>query len=178
MTDSGTRIKRSHVGRSAVTPIGPASVRSDGAMTVEIAVSAVLEATPEEVWAALEHIETHVEWMADAESIRFVSSARKGVGAEFECTTRIGPIRLVDVMSVTEWHPGAAMGVAHRGVVKGQGRFVLEGLGCGQTQLSWRERLAFPWWLGGVFGEFVAKPILERIWRGNLRRLGTLVVDA
>jgi hypothetical protein len=43
------------------------------------------------------------------------------------------------------------------------------------TQFSWEETLRFPWWLGGPLGEVVGAPVLERIWRANLRRLKAMV---
>ena len=38
-----------------------------------IRVTTVIDAPPAEVWAGVEDIATHVEWMADAESITFTS---------------------------------------------------------------------------------------------------------
>ena len=101
-----------------------------------------------------------MSWMADAESITFKTSQRSGVGTTFDCRTRIGPIRLVDTMSITRWIPLETMGVEHRGVVRGSGAFSLRGMGSGRTLFSWEERLTFPWWLGGPIGEWVARPVL------------------
>jgi hypothetical protein len=67
------------------------------------------------------------------------------------------------------------MGVHHRGVVKGSGRFTLRSLDGGETQFSWDEQLTFPWWLGGPLGERLARPILERLWRGNVARLKAVI---
>jgi len=89
-------------------------------------ISLEIDATSETVWASLEEISSHVEWMKDAESIRFRTDSHTGVGTVFECATRVGPIRLTDVMSVTEWVPRQSMGVEHRGLVRGAGRFSLE----------------------------------------------------
>ena len=75
--------------------------------------------------ASIEPIERHVDWMADAESITFTSTTQRGVGTRFDCLTRVGPFRTTDRMTVTEWEPGRAMGIEHRGVVTGRGRFTL-----------------------------------------------------
>lgn len=134
-------------------------------------VTTILDAPPAEVWADVEDIASHVEWMADASVIRFVSDQTSGVGTRFECDTKIGPFTTTDVMEITEWVPGKAMGVRHSGVVTGNGRFTLKKASGGRTQFQWRERLVFPRWLGGPVGAFLAKPVLRWVWRRNLRRL-------
>ena len=113
--------------------------------------------------------------MADAESITFTSDQRQGVGTVFECTTKVGPLKTVDKMTVTEWVDGASLGVAHTGIVTGTGVFELRDEGTKSTRMTWTEDLQFPKFLGAAVGAFVAKPVLRRIWRGNLRRFGHLV---
>lgn len=136
-----------------------------------IRTSVVVEASPEAVWTELAEISDHVEWMADAESITFTTDQRSGAGTTFECVTRVGPIRLLDVMEITEWQPQLSMGVRHVGLVTGEGRFTLAGTGAGSTLVTWTESLSFPWWMGGPLGAWAARPVLGLIWRGNLRRL-------
>jgi hypothetical protein len=135
-----------------------------------IRVETRIEAPVEAVWAHLRDIPSHVEWMADAHAIRMKSSQSEGVGTAFECDTRVGRLRLTDHMEVTEWDPGRAMGVRHVGLVTGTGRFDLR-QNIDGTTLSWEERLSFPWWMGGAAGASVARPVLRRLWRGNLARL-------
>jgi hypothetical protein len=126
---------------------------------------------PDVVWSVMEDIETHTEWMADAVAITFRTERRHGVGTEFECLTRLGPFTTTDVMRVTEWIPGAVMGIEHRGFVTGRGRFTMRSLPTGLTELCWDEQLHYPWWMGGVLGEQISKPVFTRIWRANLDRL-------
>lgn len=142
-----------------------------------LVVSADYDADLDTVWDVLEPLERHVEWMADAESIRFHGDRTRGVGTTFDCITKIGPIRLTDVMQITEWEPGRSMGVRHDGVVTGTGRFTLNPLeGSRRTRFTWEEELTFPWFLGGRIGSAVAGPaVMRRIWRGNLNRLRRLV---
>ena len=132
------------------------------------------------MWAVLEPIESHVDWMADAEVIRFRTAQTRGVGTTFDCVTRVGPIRLTDQMAVTEWEPGEAMGVRHSGIVTGTGRFTLDPLDNGRrTRFTWEEELHFPSWLGGLIGERVGgQQVMRRIWAGNLSRLRSLVERA
>lgn len=136
-----------------------------------IRVSTVLDATPEQVWADLRDIESHTTWMADAVAIRFLSAQTSGTGTRFECDTKVGPFRLTDVMEVTEWSPGRAMGVRHVGLVSGSGRFTLKRMRGGRTRFRWREKLEFPIWLGGPVGALVSKPVLTWVWRRSMRNL-------
>lgn len=142
---------------------------------IEVAVE--IDATTDEVWAVVEPIERHVDWMADAETITFVGDRRRGVGTEFVCVTKVGPIRLDDRMQITEWEPGERMGVRHDGIVSGTGVFELEPIDVGRrTRFTWTEDLRFPWYLGGRLGEAVGGPlVMKPIWRRNLRRLRELV---
>src|SRR6188508_3879052 len=123
----------------------------------DVTVSVDITAAPDVVWATVEAVERHVDWMADAVAIRFESEQERGVGTTFLCDTRIGPITLTDRMEITEWVPEHAMGVRHSGVVTGTGVFTLESIAGGtRTRFTWAETLDFPWYLGGRVGEVVA----------------------
>jgi hypothetical protein len=139
-------------------------------MSIDIEICAEIPESPDNVWRAIEDVETHTVWMVDAQAITFVGEQRRGVGTEFECLTTVGPLRTRDRMLITEWAPRAAMGIQHRGSVSGAGRFTLTPTRHG-TEFCWTEQLSFPWWLGGPLGERVGRPVLTRIWRRNLERL-------
>ena len=140
-----------------------------------IRVQTTIDAPPRAVWGRLADIADHVSWMADAAAIRFLGERRSGVGTTFECETRVGPLRTRDVMEVTEWRERQSMGVRHRGLITGTGRFRLRRARRGRTRLTWDEDLRFPWWLGGPLGATVASPVLRAVWRGNLRRFAARV---
>lgn len=140
-------------------------------MTTRVVASVDINATPDHVWAVLEPIETHVDWMSDAERITFRTPSHRGVDTVFECVTKIGPVRTTDLMVVTEWRPAAVMGIRHHGVVTGRGEFRLGPLAGRRTRLTWDETLHFPARIGGALTATVAKPMLERIWQANLARL-------
>ena len=151
----------------------------------DVTVSIDLDATPAEVWAIVEPVEEHVDWMADAVAIRFETEQTRGVGTKFLCDTKVGPIKLVDHMEITKWTPATAtqdgaMGVKHTGIVTGSGIFTLEPLAGGKrTKFTWTEDLEFPWYLGGRLGEIIGgKLVLSFIWKRNLRTLQALVNDS
>jgi uncharacterized protein YndB with AHSA1/START domain len=140
-----------------------------------IRVAIDIAAPPAHVWECIKDIATHTEWMRDAVAIRFTSPTHAGVGTTFDCDTRIGPFRLTDRMEVTEWRPGEAMAIRHVGIVTGEGHFLLEPTGNGTgTRFVWTESLVFPRWQGGALGAAAARPVLRRLWRGNLERLRDL----
>ena len=140
-------------------------------MSVRIRVATTIDAAPATVWADLERLESHVEWMRDARSIHFIGLRRRGVGTRFACRTRVGPFSTIDLIRVTEWKPRKAMGIEHVGVVRGEGRFRLRKQRRGRTRFTWDERLTFPAWMGGWLGEHLAAPLLRRVWKRNLRNL-------
>lgn len=141
----------------------------------EVTVAVEIDRTPEQVWAYVRDLASHVDWMADATEIRFLTDQREGTGTSFECDTKVGPIKLTDVMTITTWVDETEMGVRHEGFVTGVGEFTLTPTGDTGTRFSWHEDLSFPLWLGGPIGEVVAKPILTAIWKRNLKRLKTNV---
>jgi carbon monoxide dehydrogenase subunit G len=142
-----------------------------------IRVSKVLAAPPEDVWANLEDIASHVSWMHDAEVITFTSPQQRGAGTTFDCATKLGPLRMVDRMEITEWVDGTAMGVRHVGVVTGTGRFTLEPVGLHHTEFTWEEHLEFPWWMGGPLGASIGAAVLRLVWRRNLAALAAQFGD-
>lgn len=137
-----------------------------------IEVSIDIPQPPEVVWADVEQLETHVEWMVDAESIDFEGTAKRGVGTVMNVLTKVGPLKTVDVIRVVGWDPPHAIAVRHEGLVTGEGEFRLEKIPTG-THFVWSEVLTIPWYFGGKLGSVVAKPVLEAIWRRNLRSLAT-----
>jgi hypothetical protein len=137
----------------------------------QIEVFVVIAAPVEAVWEAAADLASHVEWMADAESIIFLSERRSGVGTKMKVATRVGPLRTTDIMQVTEWENSRRIGVRHTGLVTGEGAFVLTPIDSDTTRFTWRERLTFPWYLGGPITALCAAPILRLIWKRNLERL-------
>ncbi|WP_298212578.1 hypothetical protein [Ferrimicrobium sp.] len=121
-------------------------------------------------WRELASIDHHIDWMADAVRIDFETDRHTGVGTRFTCLTKVGPLRTNDLMEITRWDEGSAIGVRHKGLITGEGILELRKATDDSCLLSWSETLHFPAAIGGAFTEKLAQPVLTKIWRGNLRR--------
>ncbi len=165
-------------------PARPAPLRAQPAGSAyaaamgRIRVSTVIDAPPDRVWEVVRHLDRHIDWMADAEAIRFTSASREGRGTTFDCDTRIGPFKLTDRMEVTTWQTAKAIGVRHVGLVTGTGEFRLRSVLRARhtrTRFTWDEELVFPWWMGGRVGAAAARPLFKALWRRNLHALKRIV---
>ena len=123
------------------------------------------------VWNEVSKLENHTNWMHDAVKIDFLSENNRGLGEKMKVLTKVGPIRLYDYMTVTEWVEEESIGVDHIGIVKGKGRFKLEKVDDNKTLFIWEETLKFPIYLGSIVGEFFGAPVLKLIWKRNLKNL-------
>lgn len=136
----------------------------------EIYIDTYINSSPEIIWKSIQNIESHTDWMQDAEKIEFLTDFKEGTGTKFNCLTKVAFIKLNDKMEITEWETNKTMGVTHKGIVSGSGKFSLIPKNNG-TMFSWQENLKYPWYMGGVVGETISKPILKRIWKKNLSNL-------
>ena len=143
-------------------------------MSKTIKVSTIINAPLKTVWNEVSRLENHTNWMNDAEKIDFLSETNSGMGTEMKVLTKIGPIKLYDYMTVTNWVVEKSIAVDHIGIVTGKGEFKLEEIDENNTKFNWEETLKFPIYLGGVIGEFFGAPILKLIWRKNLKNLKEL----
>ncbi len=140
-------------------------------MAKPVIVSVDIAAPLDAVWREAADLPSHVEWMADAEKIDFLTDSQSGVGTKMAVETRVGPLTTTDVIEVTEWVEPRTIGVVHSGVVTGTGAFMIEPVDESTTRFTWREQLDLPWFFGGPIGAVVARPIFGWIWRRNLERL-------
>lgn len=134
-----------------------------------IVTSIDIPAPTKRVWDALAAVDTHSDWMTDAESIVFLSEQRSGKGTRIRVRTRVGPLQVHDDMEFIHWEPHHQMVVRHVGRIGGRGEFLLSTTATG-TRLTWEESLRFPWYFGGPRAQVVARPILRRIFAANLER--------
>jgi uncharacterized protein YndB with AHSA1/START domain len=141
-----------------------------------ISISRVVAAPVSVSWGLLADLAGHPTWMKDAEGLEFIGEQTSGPGTTMRVPTRVGPFRTRDLIEVTHWAEGASIKVNHKGLVRGTGEFELTG-DLTHSIITWHEKLRFPWWLGGPITAWLAKPILRRIWQGNLDRFASLAED-
>lgn len=106
-----------------------------------IAMSLVIKAPIEKVWASLADWESQGDWMLQTK-VKVTSQLREGVGTSIAAFTGIGKIGIMDYMSVTTWQPPNICDVVHTGsIIKGTGRFELTQLDSQTTRFAWSEEI-------------------------------------
>jgi hypothetical protein len=143
-----------------------------GRVLIQFNLDIEINADRERIWHELSDIAHHVDWMDDAKAIRFIGDQIRGVGTTFECKTRIAFITNTDVLRVTDWVEGHSLTIEHVGSVTGSGRIEVTDAG-DRCAVSWYEQLTFPWFLGGVIGEQIARYFFTRVWKRDLTQLKT-----
>ena len=86
--------------------------------------------------------------------------------------TKIGPIKLVDTMVVTDWQPFERIVVEHTGrIILGKGVFTVRKISDHSCEFQWQEVTPVPFGLIGRIGLTVFKPLIELPFRISLHRL-------
>jgi hypothetical protein len=152
---------------------------------VTFEVSAVVDAPASRAWSLLTDWKAHGRWIP-LTTVRTTPApdGGSGLGSGFVAITRLGPFRLVDPMTVTEWVPpsdrGAGHGTTGRCQVTKLGPALLGGavievqpLADGRTRIDWFEdahpgprllaRLARPF-------DPLTRPLSRRIFEAALRK--------
>ena len=106
-----------------------------------IAMSLVIKAPIEKVWAALADWESQGDWMLQTK-VEVTSEIREGVGTTIAAFTGIGKLGVMDHMVVTSWQPPHICDVLHTGkIIKGTGRFELVVIDAETTRFDWSEEI-------------------------------------
>jgi len=109
-----------------------------------IAMSLVIEAPIEKVWAALADWESQGDWMLQT-TVEVTSQIGEGVGTTIAAFTGIGKFGVMDHMIVTSWQPPFICDVLHTGkIIKGTGRFQLSAIDAHTTRFDWSEEILTP----------------------------------
>jgi len=94
-------------------------------MSKRIETSIIIDKPIDIVWQEVKVMENHVNWMEDAIKIDILSENNSGINTKMNVLTKVGPIKLVDTITVIEWKEKESIGVIHQGIVTGIGIFYL-----------------------------------------------------
>jgi carbon monoxide dehydrogenase subunit G len=143
---------------------------------VRVSAEGTLPADAETVWAQLGRWERQTAWMADADEVRVLGSAREGIGVRVAVRTRVlGVPAFTEVLEVVRWEPPRLLQIAHTGFVRGAGEWRLEPLRAGRSRFTWTEDLGLP---VPVIGELALRgyaPFMRRLMRRSIEGLAAEV---
>jgi ribosomal protein S28E/S33 len=116
-------------------------------MSKRIEISTVINKPLNVVWDEVKIMENHVNWMEDAVKIDILSENNSGLNTKMNVLTKVGPISLNDIITVTEWKEKESIGVIHEGIVTGKGVFYLTKVDENTTKFKWVEIRRSFWWI-------------------------------
>jgi hypothetical protein len=142
---------------------------------VRVSAQIELGLPPGEAWRRLLAWEDQITWIEDAASVRVLTSHRGGVGVIVAVRTRVlGVPLLTDRLEVTVWDPPRRLVMAHRGLVRGVGEWLLQPVG-GGTRFTWTEDLALPVPILGELLLLMYRPFMHRLMCSSLSNLKRMV---
>lgn len=142
----------------------------------ELVLSVDVDAPPPAVWAALTDWSRQGEWML-ATSVWPTYQDGQGVGGRLAARTGLGPLAVLDTMTITVWEPPYRCLVRHTGrVVRGAGAFEVAELPGSRSRFTWAEWLDLPLGRVGRLGFLLVRPLLAAGLRLSLRRFAREVI--
>jgi polyketide cyclase/dehydrase/lipid transport protein len=137
----------------------------------ELVVRAPVRAPAPRVWAALTDWQLHDQWM-----VLTRATGGQEEGASIEAFTGIGPIGILDTMTIVVWEPPRRCVVRHTGrFVRGSGAFEVNELGPDSAEVVWSEWLELPLGVLGRLGWPLLRPLVRLGVAFSLRRLARYV---
>ena len=138
---------------------------------VVIELAATMPGPPATVWSLITDWEHQDDWMLEASDFVVTSPHREGAGVTAEATITIGGISTRDSVEVVAWESNKLLAIEHQGWVSGRGELHLVPVGEDRTHLYWIEYLYPPLGLLGAMGLHGFNPLMERVFRRDLRVL-------
>jgi hypothetical protein len=162
------------VGMTGLAEMLLARLARAGLFDPTIRMSMEVDAPIETVWEVVADVDRQPEWMAEMSDLRMLTDPPLGVGSRGEATVTVAGISTTDPVTVSVFQPPRRYGIVHEGRISGDGLIALAARAVGgPTIVEWEERLfppVFPY-----VGAAVMRPVLRRIFQGDLERLGTMV---
>jgi len=145
---------------------------------VELAVPVEVDVPAEVLWRKVMDWERQGDWMLATE-VRHTGGDGRSPGSQWNATTGLGPLAVVDTIELVELAEGGPWRavVRHTGrVIKGDGVFEVAELGPRRSRFTMAERLDLPFGaLGRVGWTLVARPVSHAGLVVSLRRMARQV---
>lgn len=135
----------------------------------EIRLSIEVNAPIEKAWALLSDIDRQPEWMHEMKRVEMLTPPPVGVGSRGRATVRIFGIGTTDEVVITRFEPPQTFAIRHEGRFVGEGVISLSVVDAKRTRIDWMEYLRPP--IFGTLAAFLQRPLLGRIFAGDLRTL-------
>lgn len=128
--------------------------------TVSITRTVLINKNIETVFSHLVDWQNQSEWMVGTSVEPYTGNGRH-LGDQIKAITKIGPIRILDTMAITDWSPPHRCSVVHTGkVIKGTGTFLVRYISKDKSSFIWSEYTELPLGIVGLIGWYLAKPII------------------
>ncbi len=117
------------------------------------------------------------DWDKQSEWILFTTVRKVSIGPNNDGTlllaeTKVGPLKVVDTMLVSEWSPYEKIVVTHTGrIVLGKGIFEIKENSDHRCTFIWKEVTPIPFGYLGRIGLVIVKPLLKLVFNMSLRKL-------
>lgn len=162
------------VGMTGLADLVLARLARAGLYDPAIRMSREIDAPIETVWDVVADVGRQPEWMMEMSDLRMLTDPPLGVGSRGEATVTIAGISTTDPVTISAFEPPRRFGIVHEGRISGDGLIALASRAVGgPTIVEWQERLfppVFPY-----VGAAIMRPVLRRIFQGDLERLATMV---
>lgn len=139
--------------------------------TVTLSFCTEINATPQAVFEYVSDWEKQSEWILFT-TVKAVKSTPNQKDSTLLAVTKLGPLKVADEMTVTEWQPYERIVVEHTGrIVKGKGVFTVSETSKDTCVFTWQEVTPVPFGLIGRIGLVFAKPVMSIVFGKSLAKL-------
>lgn len=139
--------------------------------TVTLSFRIEINATSQVIFEYVSDWERQSEWILFT-TVKLVSRTPDHQNSTILAVTKLGPLKVADEMTVTEWQPYERIVVEHTGqVVKGKGVFTVSSASKDTCIFTWQEVVPVPFGFIGQIGLVFAKPLMHAVFGKSLAKL-------
>jgi hypothetical protein len=139
--------------------------------TVTLTFKITILASQRDVFDYVSDWERQSDWIMFT-TVKRLSDATSQDDVNLLAITKFGPIKLVDTMVVTDWHPYDRINIEHTGrLVLGRGVFSVKEISKNTCEFIWQEITPVPFGLIGRAGLAIFMPLFRMPFDRSLKKL-------